>query len=103
MKLCIELGEIKKRQIKCGSNQLLGRLVAELNQQEVKRNVRFCPDLNHKPALDSGGGLGFSFGSDAGGQRAFGHDLPPEFRRMNRHSTLGQAASRACGASGHDP
>ena len=40
MKFCIEVGDLKKYQIDYDFNQLLGRLVIKLNQQEVKRRVR---------------------------------------------------------------
>ena len=40
VKFCIEVGEAKKHQIEYEFNQLLGRVVIKLNQQEVKRNIR---------------------------------------------------------------
>jgi hypothetical protein len=42
-------GELKKHQIVYDFNQLLGRLVIKLNQQEVKRRIRLFNEPSEKP------------------------------------------------------
>jgi hypothetical protein len=49
MKFRIEVGEVNKHQIEYKFNQLLGRLVINLNQKPVKRRVR----LFNEPLLET--------------------------------------------------